>query len=205
MQPYLAHLEAVLTPARLRHSLGVMQVMTALAEVYGLDREQAGLTGLLHDAAKDLTPDQQAEMARAAGFVPANEAERDYNIYGHGPVGAYYVRAVMGVTDPLLLDAVAAHTFMPIPGGEARFHAPLCWCLRFADLLEPNRDWDEKARAFRDGMPALREAAFAGRLEQAAQLHGRMVIAFHRDNDMVLHPNYPRVLAQLEAGLQIQR
>ena len=38
---YLPFLEEVLTQRRLDHSLGVMQVMGELAEVYDLDREKA--------------------------------------------------------------------------------------------------------------------------------------------------------------------
>ena len=56
------YLEQNLTSSRLRHSLGVMQVMSDLAEIYMLDSQQAQLTGLLHDAAKDLNP----SMAKAA-------------------------------------------------------------------------------------------------------------------------------------------
>lgn len=53
---YFAFLENILTPARLQHSLGVMQVMADLADVY--DLELAQTAGLLHDAAKDLPPEQ---------------------------------------------------------------------------------------------------------------------------------------------------
>ena len=56
MERHLPRLEAALTPARLRHSLGVMQVMGELASVYGLDREQAMTAGLLHDAAIVYSP-----------------------------------------------------------------------------------------------------------------------------------------------------
>ena len=56
---YLPFLELNLTPARLRHSIGVMHVMTELAEIYSLDLAQAQTAGLLHDAAKDLEPEQQ--------------------------------------------------------------------------------------------------------------------------------------------------
>ena len=58
---YRPFLEQVLTPMRLRHSLGVMQVMGELAGVYGLDRDTALAAGLLHDAAKDL--DEACYMA----------------------------------------------------------------------------------------------------------------------------------------------
>ena len=54
VEKHLPFLEKVLTQERLNHSLGVMQVMSELAEVYGLDQEKAKTIGILHDAAKDL-------------------------------------------------------------------------------------------------------------------------------------------------------
>jgi HD superfamily phosphohydrolase YqeK len=66
MNSYFPQLEASLTPARLRHSLGVMQVMGELAPVYELNREQAMIAGLLHDAAKDFSPEQQEASGSAA-------------------------------------------------------------------------------------------------------------------------------------------
>ena len=197
MDGYLSILQSTLTPNRLRHSLGVMGVMETLAPVYGLDLVQARTAGLLHDAAKELTPEQQAQAAQAAGIVPGCEAERDYTIYLHGPVGAYTVRTDYGVDDELVLDAIAAHCFC---GSGANFHAPLSWCLRFADILEPNRHWDGPGRAFAEGSPGMRAAAFAGNLQEAALLHVRMTIRFLTENHLPLHPNYPRVQAELAEG-----
>ena len=194
---YLDHLTRVLTPARLRHSLGAMQVTVELAGFYGYNPAQAATAGLLHDCAKDLSQEEQERMAREGGFVPANDAERDYNLYGHGVVGAYYARAVLGVTDPLVLDAIGMHCYSGDagPGGTGRFFAPLCCCVRFADVLEPNRNWDGTARAIGEGLPALRAAAYAGRLEEAVLLHAVMIARFMTENGLPLHPNYHRVLA----------
>lgn len=77
---YLPRLEAALTPARLRHSVGVMHVMGELAEVYGLDRRQALTAGLLHDAAKDFMPEEQEASHRASGYQIKHPVERDYNL-----------------------------------------------------------------------------------------------------------------------------
>ena len=59
---YLKFLKKVITPKRLQHSLGVMKVMGQLAEVYEFDQEKARTIGILHDAAKDLSPTMQKQL-----------------------------------------------------------------------------------------------------------------------------------------------
>ena len=88
---YLTFLKETLTPKRFEHSLGVAQVMGELAQVYALDQERAVVTGLLHDAAKDLGPPQQAEIISQANIEICYECELNYSLYLHGPVSAYVV------------------------------------------------------------------------------------------------------------------
>ncbi len=191
---YITILERILTPNRLKHSLGVMQVMGELAEVYSLDRETALTTGLLHDAAKDLAPAQQEQMIREGRITIADPSERDYSLYLHGPVGAYFVQKTFGIADPLIRDAIYTHTFCD---NGSNFHHPLCWCLRFSDVLEPNRVWDGRAGPMAEGAPRLRELAFAGRLEEAAIHHCGMISHFFAWNGWPVSPNYHRVYQEL--------
>jgi predicted HD superfamily hydrolase involved in NAD metabolism len=193
---YTAFLAQTLTPARLRHSKGVMQTMGELAEVYGLDREQAVIAGLLHDAAKDLTPEQQEQVVQAGNILIHEPCEQDYSLYLHGPVGAYYVRKELEVTDPLILDAIGSHTWCD--GYPENFNHPLAWCLRFADILEPYRNWDDKARILREGTPQLRKLAYSGQMKEAALFQSEWVIRFFNENHFPVHPNYYRVLQNPE-------
>jgi hypothetical protein len=85
---YLPFLKRLLTPQRLQHSLGVMQVIGESAGIYSLDRTRAVTAGLLHDAAKDLGPEQQLALAEEAGIEIHYPCERT-PLYLHGPVGAY--------------------------------------------------------------------------------------------------------------------
>lgn len=194
IDPYLPFLQRILTPARLQHSLGVMQVMGELAPIYALDEERALTAGLLHDAAKDLTPAQIEQIIIEAKIEFGHPSERDYVLYLHGPVGAYYVQKELGVSDPFILDAIARHTW--ITAIEA-FESPLVWCLRFADILEPNRNWNETARKIRDGEPRLRQAVFAGQLAEAALIQAEILIDFLEDAGKPVHPNYYRVYREL--------
>jgi HD superfamily phosphohydrolase YqeK len=61
---YHAYLTQRLSPARLQHSLGVMQVMDTLAPLYGLDPAAAHIAGLVHDAGKELPMEQMLEIAQ---------------------------------------------------------------------------------------------------------------------------------------------
>ncbi|MBN2548819.1 MAG: bis(5'-nucleosyl)-tetraphosphatase (symmetrical) YqeK [Anaerolineales bacterium] len=198
---YLSFLERILTPGRLRHSLGVQQVIGELAEVYSLDRQLAQTAGLLHDAAKDLSPAQQEQIIQQAGIQITCPEEQDYNLYLHGPVGAAFVRQELGVDDPLILGAIHMHTFC---GNGANFHSPLVWCLRFSDLLEPNRDWSE-VRWMRENMPRLRALAYAGRMTEAAILHTSTLIEWFDTAGYPVHPNMRKARQDLSQALLTNR
>lgn len=198
-QRYLPFLEQVLTPRRLRHSLGVMQVMGELADIYALDREKALDAGLLHDAGKDLSPDQIEEILAEAEIEISSESERDYILYLHGPVGAYFVRRELGVTDPVILDAIYMHTFH---GSGKNFNSPLVWCLRFSDLLEPNRNWSS-IRWLRDNITRLRETVYAGYMAEAAFLHSGWLIKWFDEEEMPVHPNMRKVYQELSQQLNL--
>jgi predicted HD superfamily hydrolase involved in NAD metabolism len=196
---YIPFLEGVLTPDRLKHSLGVMQVMEELAKIYGLDEERALTAGLLHDAAKDLSTYQIEKILLEAHIEFRDPCEHDYTLYLHGPVGAHYVYKELGVTDCLILDAIYRHTWV---GEIDAFEPPLVWCLRFSDILEPNRNWDGAARKIQEGEPRLRDYVFAGKLEEAAFIQTEMVMGFFKDTGKPVHPNYYRVHQDLSIRLK---
>ena len=132
---YLPFLKKVLTSHRLEHSLGVMSVMGEIAPIYGQNREMSEIIGILHDAAKDLPQKAWQQLVIEGGIQQQFECEQDYNMYLHGPVGAYFVQKELGITDPLILEAISTHTSY---GNSRYYNHPICWCLRFADILEPN-------------------------------------------------------------------
>ena len=173
---YTPFLEQVLTPGRLRHSLGVMQVMGELAPIYALDPEKALVTGLLHDAAKDLPPEQVQQIVDEAGIIIHEPADENYLLYLHGPVGEYFVHQQLGITDRVILDAIRLHTYYGV--GED-FHSIFDWCLRFADILEPNRNWAD-ARPLREGTPRLRQLVYSGQWIEGAFVHLEMIIKILR-------------------------
>jgi predicted HD superfamily hydrolase involved in NAD metabolism len=195
---YLPFLEKVLTPPRLRHSLGVMQVMEELAPVYQFDRQRAAVAGLLHDAAKDLPEAQWQPIVQEAGIQIRESADANYNLYLHGPVGAAFVQQSLGINDALILDAIRMHTYY---GSGENFHHPLVWCLRFSDILEPNRDWN--VAVIKENTQELRELAYSGQLFKAALLQTRCVMQMFKQQNAPVHSNYDRVLKQLNDRLKV--
>jgi predicted HD superfamily hydrolase involved in NAD metabolism len=176
-EDYTDYLECILTPHRFQHSLDVMEVMGELAEVYQLDRTQAMTAGLLHDAAKDLEPEQLLALAEEARIEFRHPCER-LPVYLHAPVSAYLVSKELGITDSLILDAISTHSYF---GVGDNFDGPFSWCLRSADLVEPGREWK--------GVKRLRSVVYAGRLEEAALLQCSWLIKFLPEIGIPVHPN----------------
>ena len=197
MQPmaidsYLIYLTQCLTPARLHHSVGVMQVMDALAPLYGLEPAAAHIAGLVHDAGKELPFAQMISIAQEIHFPLDEPVNRD-PLYLHGPCSAYVVQHELGIDDPLVLEAISRHTYV----GDGPVQSPvLCWCLRFADMLEPGRDWYD----LRDRLQPL---VFTGRMGTAAHEMMEWLMPFLESMDVTPHPTQRALqgkLAQLFAS-----
>lgn len=196
---YLDYLKTVQTESRLRHSLGVMQVMGELAVVYQLDKQKALTAGLLHDAAKDLTSQQWMVVVQNAGIKITCDQDGDYLHYLHGPVSALLVNKRLNIEDTLILEAIASHTFY----GECQnYNHPLTWCLRFSDILEPNRNW-KTVRWLNDGLSFFRKIAFSGELERAAFLQTGWLIDWFKETDKPVHPNMHLVFENLSKKLNL--
>ena len=191
---YLPFLEKVLTPQRLDHSLGVMQVMGELADVFGLDKDKAQTIGILHDAAKDLPPDKIDELICNGNIQIFHECERNYALYLHGPVGSYFVQKELGISDELILDAIKAHAYY---GTSKYFNDPMVWCLRFSDILEPTRQWGQE-KTMLECVKELKELVYAGKLNEAALLQISCLIRWFEDKGFPVHPNMRKIKQRFE-------
>ena len=178
LDQYGDYLAGYLTPPRLQHAIGVMQRMGELAELYGLNHDRAMVAGLLHDTAKDLPAEALLGLAKKAGVVFEHDCEQ-LPIYLHGPVGAYMVRTALGITDPVILDAIATHTnYGEVVESQRRFS----WCLRFADILSPVKAWH--------GMHKLKSLVYAGEFQPAQLLLSSWLIEYFEKNGIPVHPNF---------------
>jgi predicted HD superfamily hydrolase involved in NAD metabolism len=166
---YLPFLKSILTPPRLQHSLGVMRVMAELTSIYSLDRAQAMTAGLLHDVARDLSSEDQLVLAEEAGIELCDPCEQ-HPVYLHALVGAYLVAKELGITDRLILDAIAAHSY----AGTGRSF----------DMLAPSQEWL--------GMKKLKGVVYARRTEEAALLQCGWFIEYFQKQRVPVHPNLAR-------------
>jgi len=193
IKTYTPKLKSLHTKGRFIHSIGVMQTMSELAKIYSLDQSKAETIGLLHDAAKDL-PQEKINLFIKKGHIKIqHECEVDYKNYLHGPVGAYLIQKEFGVIDPEIIDAIYAHTFCDC---GRNFNNPLSWCMRFSDLIEPNRDWT-KIGWMNEGVKELRKVTFQGQMKAAALLHLNLVTKLLKTNSVTVHPNVYHCIDEL--------
>lgn len=136
----LVKMQQLLPEKRLKHCLGVEQTAIELAERFGVDREKAGLAGLLHDYAKKLSDEEFLTLIAKYDLDP--ELKEWGNNVWHGLVGVYKIREDLGLSDPEILRSIEIHTV-----GSAQM-SDLDKVVYVADYIEPNRDFSgvEEAR-----------------------------------------------------------
>lgn len=155
-----------------RHSLGVAETARTLAARFGVDGAAAYTAGLLHDLAKDLSPEALLNAAEGSGIV-VDEIERKSPGLLHGPVAAVWAQRELAITAPSILDAIRYHTT-----GRAGM-SRLEMIVYTADLIEPGRRYP--------GVEVLRE--LAGKDLAAACLAGLdQTIRYCLDRGWLIHP-----------------
>jgi len=183
---YIAFTERTLTPERFKHSVGVMQVIAELVPIYGLNERMALAAGILHDIAKEFTPDDLINFANENN-IPLRTPYDRFHLFLHGPVGAYYAAQEFGITDAVFLDAISRHSYF----GDGNALSPtLCWCLRFADMLEPSRGWEDLKRK-------LRLSVYSGNMGEGAYQLMKWIVPFHEAASLPVHPNVSRLAEEL--------
>ena len=136
----LVKMQQLLPEKRLKHCLGVEQTAIELAERFGVDREKAGLAGILHDYAKKLSDEEFLALIDKYDLAPKLK-DWGNNVW-HGLVGVYKIREDLGLSDPEILRSIEIHTV-----GSAQM-SDLDKVVYVADYIEPNRDFPgvEEAR-----------------------------------------------------------
>ncbi len=190
---YLPFLKSLLTSYRLQHSLDVMQIMAELTPIYSLHRAKAITAGLLHDVAKDLSHEYQLALAEEAKIEWCDPCEQ-HPLYLHALVGAYLVSKESIITDRLILDAIAGHSYA---GNGNNLDNPLTQCLRFADLLAPSQPWN--------GVKKLKSVVYAKRAEEATLLQCGWLIEFFQEHQIPVHPNLERQYRALLGKLNVSK
>jgi len=116
-----------------KHCVATAEMAANLAEHHGLDSQKAKDAGLLHDVARSLDDATLITEAERLGVEPS-EIERDNPVLLHAKVAARMAQDELGLTDPEILEAIAAHTT------GARGMGKLARVVFVADYAEPTRD-----------------------------------------------------------------
>ncbi|AXQ78072.1 HD domain-containing protein [Streptococcus chenjunshii] len=139
----LEKLQAVMSQKRYNHVLGVEKAAVRLAGLYHFDKEKAGLAGLVHDYAKEVSDQEFLDLIDRYHLDP--ELKNWGNEIWHGAVGIYKIREELGLTDEEILHSIAVHTV-----GSAAM-TKLDKIVYVADYIEQNRHFP--------GVEAAREIA----------------------------------------------
>ena len=185
-EPYHTYLQNTLLPSRYTHSVNVMRVMAQLALIYDLDPVKAMTIGLLHDIAHDLSPAEQLHLADSVP-IPLQHTCEQHPLILHALVGAHLAAERLGVSDPVILNAIRCHGYC---GSNPPLSERYTWCMRFADMLDPLRTWQ-------DLTDQLAPPVFSGDLEQGARILVAWMVPFLENRGLPVHPNLYSLQRQL--------
>ena len=178
-----------LSEKRYGHTVRVADTAEDLARIHGLDPGRTRLAALLHDAAREMEPEEFLRLAEAWD-LHVGEPERESPKLLHAPVAAELARQELGVEDEEVLGAIRAHTV-----GEPGM-GPLALALYVADKIEPARDYPSVGR--------IRDLAQRDLSEAAAEAL-RRVVAHNERRDRPIHPSSRAMLEWLEESAPQRR
>lgn len=134
--------QARLSPYRFLHTEGTVETIIRLGSHYQIAALPAlRVAGWIHDAAKELPPDELLALAESLG-CEIRPVERACPDLLHGEVALALARRDLGLDDPVITSAVRYHT----TGAPGMSRADRVFYL--ADLIEPSRSyaWIMQAR-----------------------------------------------------------
>jgi predicted HD superfamily hydrolase involved in NAD metabolism len=135
---------------RFQHVLGVETAAIEIAERFGgVDPQVAGLAGLLHDYAKEVSDEDYLATIDRLGLDP--DLKNWGNNVWHGMVGAYLVQEAFPGIEPAIIEAIRVHTV-----GKANMNT-LEKIVYVADYIEHNRAFpgvDNARSVARDSLDA---------------------------------------------------
>lgn len=174
-----------LSEKRYAHTLRVADTAERLAAIHGLDTRRTRLAALLHDAAREMKPEEYLALAKK-WEIPLGEPEKGNPKLLHGPVAAELARRELGITDGEVLEAVRVHT---VGGPDMTL---LALALYVADKIEPDRDYPSVGH--------LRELAKENLYRAAAESFRRNQ-AYNEKRGRPTHPASLRTLKWLEEAI----
>ena len=131
-----AILQKRLNEKRYYHSLCVADEAKRLAEKYGGDSEKSYLAGLLHDITKNAPDEEHLQIFKEFGII-LSDVEQNAKKLWHAMSGALYVKNILEINDPEIIDAIRYHTT-----AKAGMSLP-AKILYLADFTSKDRDYED--------------------------------------------------------------
>lgn len=125
-----------LNEKRYYHSLCVADEAKRLTEKYGGDIEKAYLAGLLHDITKNAPEEEHLQIFKEFGII-LTDIEKNAKKLWHAMSGALYVKNILGISDPEIIDAIRYHTTAKAD------MSLLAKILYLADFTSKDRDYED--------------------------------------------------------------
>ena len=138
----LEYIRMNLKESRLQHTYRVAETAVAMARREGADVRKAEIAALLHDCARNLSPEKLNSLVEELGLP---DRYRDNVNLSHSKVGAAFAGRLFNIDEREILDAISYHTT-----GRCRM-TTLEKIVFLADAIEPGRDYP--------GVEAIRDAA----------------------------------------------
>lgn len=135
-EPLKGILQKRLNEKRYYHSLCVADEAKRLAEKYGGDKDKAYLAGLLHDITKNAPDEEHLQIFKEFGII-LSDIEQNAKKLWHAMSGAEYVKNVLEINDPEIIDAIRYHTTAKAD------MSLLAKILYLADFTSKDRDYED--------------------------------------------------------------
>lgn len=152
-----AILQKRLNEKRYYHSLCVADEAKRLAEKYGGDSEKSYLAGLLHDITKNAPDEEHLQIFKEFGII-LSDVEQNAKKLWHAMSGALYVKNILEINDPEIIDAIRYHTTAKAD------MSLLAKILYLADFTSKDRDYED-VDVIREYVDESLEKAFVYALE----------------------------------------
>ena len=102
-------LKDILSEKRYNHSVCVANQAVILAEIYGVNADDAYLAGLLHDCCKEISREEQLKIINEFGIILTDIEKNESNIW-HGYAASGYVTQKWNVSNADVCNAIKYHT-----------------------------------------------------------------------------------------------
>jgi predicted HD superfamily hydrolase involved in NAD metabolism len=135
--PYCSRVKAMVTPKRFEHIVRVATLAETIARANDFtpgELRATCLAAVLHDAARDLDPEEMFELAPAE-----TEMEREHPLSVHGRASRRLAE-LWGVTDERILEAIEGHVFGVACNNRVGM------AVYIADVSEPGRGVNDDVR-----------------------------------------------------------